>query len=80
MKADALEKVWFLIDETATEIWDEPLNVETREEAIAEAWRKWENLTKHDQDKRDAFYICLCGYDEDGAADLETMEAYEFIK
>jgi hypothetical protein len=78
-----MDKRWWLIDDCTTAAaacWEQPLQVETKEEAVKEARRRWESLTKHDQDKRDNFYVCLCRYDEEGLIDLETMEECENIK
>lgn len=76
------KKQWILVDVCSTKAgaWWMPLDAETRQEAVEEAWRMWNSLTKYDQKRRDAFYVCLCEYDEDGHLNLYDEEDSFIIK
>lgn len=79
IRRDLKMKKWFLIDDctTASATIDEAqLAANTKDEAIAEARIKWEKLSDHDRNRRDAYYICLAVMNEDGAIDLDTATDY----
>ena len=70
---------WFLVDErtiTGTDIFEEKLNVTTREEAIKAATREWYRMAPTDRKHRTDFYIGQAETDEDGNIIYESMRDY----
>ena len=69
-------KKWVIIDDCTSKkaaVYDETCKDQTKEGAYAEAKSKWEALTPYDQRQRDAFYVALTGFDEDGCIDYDSM-------
>ena len=68
-------KKWVIIDDCTNKsgaIWERILNVNTAEEAEAEARLEWDRLSESDKKKRDAFYVGLCEI----IPEIEEGEAY----
>lgn len=60
---------YFILDDTTTlhGLCDFiPLTATTEADAIREASRRWDALSKHDQRKRDSFAVCYGDLDDDG--------------
>lgn len=60
---------WFIIDDLTTKraVLDvSRCEAQTKDEAILEAKRIWNALSAHDQQQRDAFYVCCADEDNDG--------------
>lgn len=55
-----------------------PLTATTEADAIREASRRWDALSKHDQRKRDAFAVCYGELDDDGIP-ADTDAAYKLV-
>lgn len=72
---------WVVIDDctsTQSAEFTDILDVATQEEAITEAKRLWNTLSKYDQDRRDAYYVCKAIVDGDGAIDYNSIsDVYE---
>lgn len=76
-------KHWFWIEDctsTRSEVYDEILLVESKEEALNLASAKWEALTESDRRKRDAAFIGYAGVYEDGYVDFATMTDIVYLK
>lgn len=74
---------WYIVDDcTSTRSFcdTDQLNVTGKDEAIAEAVRRWNALTPYDQFQRDAYYVCSAQTDDDGAFDYRTEEDIYDIK
>lgn len=70
---------WYLVDERTAgmvDIFEEKLNVATREEAIREATREWYRMAPADRKRRTDFYIGQAEVDEDGNIIYESMQDY----
>ena len=73
---------WYLVDERtagAVDIFEEKLNVTTREEAVREATREWYHVAPADRKRRTDFYIGQAEVDEDGNIIYESMRDYTDI-
>ena len=73
---------WYLVDERtagAVDIFEEKLNVTTREEAVREATREWYHMAPADRKRRTDFYIGQAEVDEDGNIIYESMRNYTDI-
>ena len=73
---------WYLVDERtagAVDIFEEKLNVTTREEAVREATREWYHVAPADRKRRTDFYIGQAEVDEDGNIIYESMRNYTDI-
>lgn len=76
-------KKWVIIDDCTRKrsaVFDEICMAQTKEGAYAEAKAKWDALTEHDKRDRDAFFVALSGYDEDGCIDYDSMTDVMAIK
>ena len=70
---------WYLVDERTAgmvDIFEDKLNVTTREEAIREATREWYRMAPADRKRRTDFYIGQAEVDEDGNIIYESMQDY----
>lgn len=76
-------KFWFVVDDCMNKgafREEEKLNVKTKAEAIAKGKRMWNQLSRHDQAERDAFYVCLAEVDDDDCIIYETATEMYTIK
>lgn len=76
-------RYWYLIDDCTSSRSDcdeEKLAVTTQAEAIAEGERRWDALTDHDRQQRDAYWVCLAEEDEDGCIDYNTSCHAHYFK
>lgn len=68
---DSMEK-WCLIDQKND---DEYITAyESKEEALKEAEKEWNNLTEHDKKQRNSFLVGLCEMDEEGNIGADIIE------
>lgn len=68
-------KKWVIIDDCTSKssaTWEHVLDVNTAEEAEAEARMEWDRLSANDKKKRDAFYVSLCEI----TPEIEEGESY----
>lgn len=68
-------KSWYIVDDCTKskgQIFTEKVKG-NREAAIARARAEWEELSKHDQGLREAFYVGYAAEDEDGCMILDSM-------
>lgn len=80
---DGSMKHWFWIEDCTSarsEVYDEILPVESKEEALNLASAKWEALTESDRRKRDEAFIGYAEVDEDGCVDYNTMTDIVYLK
>lgn len=64
---------WFIIDEREDAFFEDAIPAKSEEEAIEIGRRAWNKLTKHDQDRREDFYVCFADTYEDGSVNYDTI-------
>ena len=76
-------KHWYYIEDctsSRSEVYDEILPAESKEEALTLASAKWEALTESDRRKRDEAYSGYAAVDEYGCVDYDTMTEIVYLK
>lgn len=64
----------YVIIDNKGDTFEEVLDTDDRETAIAMADADWERFTKREQKHRQEFYLGYTDFDEDGCVDYDTME------
>ena len=76
-------KKWVIIDDCTgkrSACFDKICKSQTKEGAYTAALAKWDALTDHDKRDRDAYFVGLTGFDEEGCIDYDSMEQIMAIK
>ena len=74
---------WYIVDDLTSQrsiLETNRCQSQTQDEAILEAKRIWNALSAHDQNERDAFYVCYADENEDGEMDWETTRDVFVVK
>ena len=66
-------KKWYLFEEVNGDWFETELKAEDQASAALEADEYWQSLTKHDRNRRTAFFIGAAEKDEDGIINYNNI-------